>query len=72
MLGAILQLDDLRAITGYQHMADIERCLQRQSIRYFYGRKGVLWTTLDLVNAAGGLRIDAPANDGGLSPDLLG
>lgn len=30
------------------------RYLDKAGIRYFYGRDG-LWTTLDLINAAGGL-----------------
>lgn len=57
-----LAFDDLRALTGYERAADIEKCLQRNRIPYFYGRAGV-WTTLALVNAAGGLRTEAPEGD---------
>ncbi|WFF40428.1 DUF4224 domain-containing protein [Salinicola endophyticus] len=64
----VLSCDDLRAITGYQRPADIERCLSEQGIRVFRGRLGP-WTTLDLVNQAGGLR---PANnDETYDPDTL-
>ena len=40
-------------ITGYERRSDIERSLQAQGIRFFYGRHG-LWTTLALINYAGG------------------
>jgi hypothetical protein len=60
MLGALVTFDDLKATTGYARLADVERCLKKAGIRYFYGRGGV-WTTVDLINAAGG---GLPANDG--------
>ncbi len=71
MLGPFVQLEDLQAITGYQRMADVERCLRAQGIRYFYGRTGVLWTTTGLIEAAGGL---TPANTDqvGYPADLVG
>lgn len=71
-MGAILEHDELQAMTGYDRPADIERCLQRQGIKVFHGRRGKLWTTVDLVNAAGGLHREPPSNDGPLSPDILG
>lgn len=49
----ILNLDDLREITQYHRAADVERCLKSQGVKVFWGRKGP-WTTLELVNAAGG------------------
>jgi len=61
MLGALVTFDDLKATTGYGRLADVERCLKKAGIRYFYGRDGV-WTTLDLINAAAGGGL--PANDG--------
>jgi hypothetical protein len=54
----------LRRLTGYVRQADVERCLKRQGIRYFVGRSGV-WTTVDLVNAAGGIA----ANDSGYNAE---
>ncbi len=65
----LLTCDDLRAITGYQRPADIERCLFDQGIKTFRGRLGP-WTTLDLINQAGGLRPTAD-NDDSYSPDIL-
>ncbi len=71
MLGPLVQFPDLQQLTGYERMADVERCLRDQGIRYFRGRHGVLWTTLGLIEAAGGL---TPANapDAGYSADLVG
>lgn len=50
----LLSIADLREITGYERVGDVRRCLERQNIRYFFGRDGV-WTTIGLVEAAGGL-----------------
>lgn len=50
----IIDFAELRRITQYQHAASIERCLQKQGIRVFWGRKGV-FTTRALINAAGGI-----------------
>jgi hypothetical protein len=71
MLGSVVQLEDLQAITGYQRAADVERCLRDQGIRYFRGRNGVLWTTLGLIEAAGGLS-PANTNQTGYPADLVG
>lgn len=54
MRGNLVEHEDLQAVTGYSRLADLERCLDRAGVRYFRGRDG-LWTTLDLINAAGGL-----------------
>ena len=61
MRGSVLEFDDLKAATGYQRLADVEKCLERNRIRFFRGRDGI-WTTLDLVNAAGGISASS-AND---------
>lgn len=50
----ILSFDDLQRITQYQRRSDVERCLRDQGIPLFYGRRG-LWTTVELINQAGGL-----------------
>ena len=50
----ILTTEELQKLTGYDRPRDIERCLRDQGVRYFHGKKGP-WTTVDLVNAAGGL-----------------
>ena len=50
----ILEFEDLQRVTGYSRRADVERTLRLQGIRIFTGRKGP-WTTIDLINQAGGL-----------------
>ena len=52
---SILHFTDLQAMTGYSRAGDVSRCLRRQGIKVFHGRGGSLWTTIALVNAAGGL-----------------
>lgn len=72
MRGALVELEDLQAITGYDRSADIERCLKSQGIRVFYGRNGQLFTTLGLIEAAGGLTpANGPAQPAPYSPDLV-
>ena len=57
-----LTAEHLAAITGYQRRCDIERCLRMNGRRFFVGRSGP-WTTLDLVNAAGGIQTARPTGD---------
>lgn len=70
MRGDLVEFDDLKAMTGYARQADLERCLQRQGIRFFYGRGGV-WTTIGLIEAAGGLRPGAANGDDPYPADLV-
>jgi hypothetical protein len=51
----VLEFKELQRITGYTRRADVERTLRGQGIRIFLGRNGP-WTTVDLVNQAGGLK----------------
>lgn len=51
----VLTFEDLKRITGYGRRADVERILHEQGIHVFRGRTGP-WTTVDLINQAGGLR----------------
>ena len=53
-MNQVLTTTDLKQVTGYKRAGDIERCLQKQKIKFFYGKDGV-WTTIDLINAAGGI-----------------
>ncbi|GLK88336.1 DUF4224 domain-containing protein [Pseudomonas turukhanskensis] len=66
--GRLLSFEDLQRTTGYTRRSDIERSLRSQGIRFFYGRN-VIWTTVDLVNYAGGLR---PNTDDKYGPEILG
>jgi hypothetical protein len=53
-LGSILTTTDLLAITGYDRPGDAARKLRAQGIHVFEGKDGI-FTTLELVNAAGGV-----------------
>lgn len=57
----LVPFESLRVLTGYERRSDIERSLQSQGIRFFYGRHG-LWTTLTLINYAGGAGTGNPEN----------
>ena len=62
----IINTDDLKQITGYERPGDVEKCLKKQGVRFFFGKNGP-WTTLDLINAAGGLcpaQLPKTASDG--------
>ncbi|MCO7536516.1 hypothetical protein NJH24_17205 [Pseudomonas asiatica] len=50
----VLSFEDLQRITGYQRRSDVERTLVQQGIRMFRGKSGP-WTTIDLINRAGGV-----------------
>lgn len=62
MIGSILEHDDLLRIFRVQRMADLEKKLKAQGIRYGFGRGG-LWTTTEALNSALGVA-PASANDG--------
>ena len=52
---ATLAPDDLERLTGYTRQADIEKWCQHNGVRFFRSRAGV-WTTVDAVNQALGLK----------------
>jgi hypothetical protein len=62
-MSALLTCEDLLRATGYQHVGDLARSLSKQGIRYFQGRGGAIWTTVNLVDAAGGLGMRQAANE---------
>lgn len=64
---SVLSCEDLKGITGYQRPGDVARCLREQGVRVFHGRNGP-WTTIDLINQAGGLEIGQPAAPSDLDP----
>lgn len=51
----VINSDQLLAITDYDRIGDLRRSLDEQHIRYFLGKGGKPWTTIDLINAAAGL-----------------
>ncbi|WP_447529845.1 hypothetical protein [Vreelandella sp. TE19] len=67
-LQSVIDCEAIKAITGYQRPADAARCLREQGVMVFNGRRGP-WTTIDLINKAGGIEA-APKQE--LSPsDIL-
>jgi hypothetical protein len=52
----LITLDHLKAITGYDRPGDIERCMKKNGIRFLYGQGGTIFTTIDAINAAMGLK----------------
>lgn len=68
MIGDLVEFGDLQRLTGYDRLADVERCLTKAGIRFFRG-KGGIWTTMALVNQAGGLKPAGSTADP-YSPDL--
>lgn len=68
-LPGILTCDDLMRATGFERVGDMRRALDQAGIRYFFGRGGKVWTTMDLVNAAGGLVPTSGQGDAKLRPE---
>jgi len=73
MTPAILHFKDLQQICqpGKQpRMATVELWARRNGIAYKYDARGGIWTTLDAINAALGVRaiVDEPAH---YNPDEL-
>jgi len=66
----ILTVEQLADATGYERWGDISRSLQQHGIHYFIGKGGRPWTTVDLVNAAGGLN-PSQQNTEYYSPDIV-
>jgi hypothetical protein len=69
MRGSILESADLLAITGYEKPGDAARALRKQGVHVFEGKAGI-FTTVELLNAAGGI-IGAPAKSDVLDPEEI-
>lgn len=65
----LLSCEDLLFATGFERVGEMRRALDQAGIRYFLGRAGRPWTTMDLVNAAGGLVPTSGQGDGKLRPE---
>ncbi len=69
-MSAIIAFDELKTITGYKRRGDVERCLRDQGIKVFCSKNGP-WTTVDLVNQAGGFKQTAANDDDQYRPEDL-
>jgi len=61
MIGAIIEFDDLRKLSRlgeHAKLATVERWARRVGICYQYDGRGGIWTTLDAMNVAIGVRRD--------------
>lgn len=66
----ILETEDLLRITGLTKPGDAERVLTEQGIKVFRGRRGCIWTTMALINHAGGIKT-AENNEKYLAEDVI-
>lgn len=67
---SLVTCEELMAITGYQRPADVARCLREQGVHVFHGRLGP-WTTLALINKAGGIEPGKTADEAPAAGDIL-
>ena len=59
MIGGIIEYDDLRKLSRlgeHAKRATVERWAQRVGICYQYDARGGIWTTLDAMNVAIGVK----------------
>ena len=67
--GSILTADELLQITGYSRDGDLKSAFTRNGISWLTGKGGRPWTTLDLINKAGGLTPVVAGNEPAYNPD---
>ncbi|WP_414649648.1 DUF4224 domain-containing protein [Dyella sp.] len=58
---ALITADELAQVTGYDQDAALKRALTQAGIVWFPGKHGRPWTTISLINQAGGIQAGAPA-----------
>lgn len=58
----IVTFEDLKTATGCSRQSDLEQCLRKNGVRFLYGKKGI-YTTVDALNAAMGLKSDQPSDN---------
>lgn len=61
-MSAIITHEDLKAATGCTRMSDLEKCLRENGVRFLYGKNGI-YTTVDALNAAMGLKSAKPQQE---------
>jgi hypothetical protein len=60
MSASLLNEEALKAATGAKRRGDLARYLSRAGVPFQRGAGGAIWTSLDAINAALGLRTSAP------------
>ncbi|MEI7996129.1 MAG: hypothetical protein WCH01_14635 [Methylococcaceae bacterium] len=56
-MALLVNLEQLKVATGYDRPGDVEKCLRKNGVRFLYGKSGI-YTTMDALNAAMGLKSD--------------
>ena len=56
----LINHDQLQQATGCKTKESLEKTLRAQKVRFLYGQNGKLFTTLDAINAAMGIKPDEP------------
>ena len=63
----LVSTEELLAVTNFENVGPMKKKLEKQGIKLFDGKDGP-WTTLDLINAAGGIKSES-SNDTEFYPD---
>lgn len=66
---SLLTTEELLQVTGFERAGDLTRLFDQVGIKWFPGKGGKPWTTMALINKAGGLFPDAAAASSTYSPD---
>lgn len=56
-MALLVNLEQIKVATGYDRPGDVEKCLKKNGVRFLYGKSGI-YTTIDALNAAMGLKSD--------------
>ena len=54
-MALLVNLEQLKVATGYDRPGDVEKCLRKNGVRFLYRKSGI-YTTMDALNAAMGLK----------------
>ncbi len=57
-MNTLITIEQLKSVTGYNRPGDIERCLRGAGVRFLHGKDGKIFTTVDAINAAMGLKFE--------------
>jgi hypothetical protein len=53
----LITIEQLKTLTGYTRVGDVERCLHQNGVAFLYGRHGP-FTTVDALNVAMGIQLN--------------
>jgi len=58
----IVTFEELKVANNCTRMGDLEKCLRKNGVRFLYGKTGI-YTTVDALNAAMGLKSGKPVEE---------